>query len=70
MNLSITVTGDPDMLRELIEQDCLFKLTAECQPDLYREFIVSGISVVPDEGPGAQVSGMFNQAFDQDGGES
>lgn len=67
MHLTIQITGEPAELRELIEQDCLFKLSAECQPDLYREFVVSGISVVPDEGPGAQVSGIFGQAFDQDG---
>lgn len=73
MHLSITITGEPAELRDLIEQDCLFTLAAENHEpgvDVYREFIVSGITVVPDEGPGTQISGIFNQAFDQDGSES
>lgn len=72
MYLSITITGEPAELRQLIQQDCLFTLVAEQNApddDLYREFVVSGISIIPDEGPGGYTEGTRGgAAYDQDMG--
>lgn len=71
MHLSITITGDPAQVQELIDRDFLFTLDAEDrdQSDGYHEFVVSGISIVPDEGPGGYTEGTRGGAvYDQDMG--
>lgn len=70
MNLLITIRdADPAEVAALIAQGHLFKLTAEEQPSSYAEWVVTDLVVIPSEGPGGQVSGIFNQAFDQDAGQ-